>query len=478
MSRVRTDRLALALLIGLVSCSRGASTPSPVSDASAERGDFDRVDGTLDVGGPRDAGSPPPDSTTPDATFDAAVPSAWGELPNICPAPIEYDVARPETFDRVSVTGGRVQSAGRLRLESSDTLAVVDPRTTYETTVGAIYRYNDNHSQLSVYDTRGSVGVGFWPRSEDRGIVFAFEAEPTYDAPGCIGRDLGAAIVAFEVDDTSEPWVFIPIGCLGYGVWWDRESVTDTDGDGLPEILVVRFPRLDELNPDGTFTKLWEGTRDGDYPRRYFENVSLGAADLDGDGFAEFSVSATFAEGPPDLVGRGALRIMEYDPAIGYVVRHQAIAPFYLPYWQATGDVDGDGHPELLYGGPADNCRWLGLYHAIANDTYALKWGGSFNDPEGYEINEARMGDTDGDGDDEVILPSGCHVRVLEWNGTRLVQVGDIPVGEHCDEPDAFPADLDGDGAVEVIVTTRWRSPEGAIDPTGVAVWKRRRESP
>ena len=471
-------KLALVLLIGVVSCSDDAGAPSPASDASVQWEDFYRIDAAPDGGEPRDAESPPPDAQVLDAAFDAAIPAAWGEMPALCPNPIEYDEVRPDAFERIYVTGGAVYGAGRLRADSVDLLGVADPRSTESRPVGALYVYDVSHRNHIVVDTGRAAALEFWQSDSSPGLLFAFELRPEYNAPGCLGPAIGSSIVAFEIDDMAEPWVLTARGCLDYSAWWDRELVTDTDGDGLPEILVVRFPRLDELNPDGTFTKLWEGMLDGDYPRRYFENVSLGASDLDGDGLEEFSVSASFAEGPPDLVGRGALRIMEYDPAVGYVVRHQAIAPFYLPYWQATGDVDGDGHPELLYGGPADNCRWLGLYHAIANDTYALKWGGSFNDPEGYYINEARMGDTDGDGDDEVILPSGCHVRVLEWNGTGLVQVADITVGEHCDEPDAFPADLDGDGADEVVVTTRWRSSEGDIDPTGVAVWKRRRESP
>lgn len=88
------------------------------------------------------------------------------------------------------------------------------------------------------------------------------------------------------------------------------------------------------------------------------------------------------------------------------------------------------------------------------------------------------MADTDGDGDDEVILPSGCPVRVLEWNGERPVQIADLPVGPHCDEPDVSPADLDGDGTAELVVTTHWGSIEFESDPTGVAVWKRSRAEP
>jgi hypothetical protein len=471
-------KLALVLLIGVVSCSGDAGAPSPASDASEQWEDFDRIDAAPDGGEPRDAESPPPDAQVLDAAFDAAIPAAWGEMPALCPNPVEYDDVRPDAFERIYVTGGFVFGAGRLRADSVDVLGVLDPRSTEDTTVGAILRYDVNARSHISLDTGGALVLEFWPSPHGVDTVFAFEGRPEYDAPGCLGPAIGSSIVAFEIDDLADPWVLTARGCLDYSAYWQREIITDTDGDGLPEVLTSEIPRLDELNPDGTFTKLWEGTRDGVYPRRVPESISLGSADLDGDGFAEFSVSTSFEEGPPELFGRGALRIMEYDPTVGYVVRHQAIAPFYLPYWQSTGDVDGDGHPELLYGGPADNCRWLGLYHAIANDTYALKWGGSFNDPEGYYINEARMGDTDGDGDDEVILPSGCHVRVLEWNGTRLVQVGDIPVDEHCDEPDAFPADLDGDGADEVVVTTRWKSSEGEIDPTGVAVWKRRRDLP
>ena len=478
-------RLCPILLVGVHAACSGVRSPEDTTvDGSGSRQESGVDDPSEDAGRRdldvvADARVVDVGHADADATVDAAIPSTWGELPELCPNPVEYDAVEPNAFELISVAGGWVVGRGRPRSGSPDVLGVLDPMTTYDVAVGSVYRYDSTGRSHVVYNSGRAYGYEFWQRPSERGIMFAFEGGPRYDAPGCGEEDdRGAAMVAFEVDDSVEPWAFRALGCKAYGVSWDRDLVTDTDGDGLPEVLAVRFPSLDELNPDGTFTELWQGVWRGEYPARYFENVSLASADLDGDGYAEFSVSATFAEGPPELISRGAFRIMEYDPAVGYVVRFQAIAPFYVPYWQASGDVDGDGQPEFLYGGPADNCRWLGFYHAIANDTYVLKWSGAFNDPEGYEINEARMGDTDGDGDDEVVLPSGCHVRVLEWNGERLVQVGDIPVGEHCAEPDAFAADLDGDGADEIVVTNQWGSLEHAVDPTGVAVWKRRRTTP
>lgn len=478
----------LSLVLVLV---EGCASPSGngESDASGTTVDAETNSGDLslarpDVAAPVDAESAgdsrnPVDALDegdePDVDADAVVPGSWGAVPELCPNQRAYQAVREDAFELVSVSAGEVYGAGRFRINDADVLGVRDPAATELVSASSVYAYHEPSWTVLTHSTGGALGLEFWPRQSAPGLMFAIESNPAYPAPGCDGRG-GAMIVAYERDDGIEPWAFTALGCSLYGTYWQRDHVLDSDGDGNPEILTGSPDNvLKELQPDGTFVELWRQGENRDYPRRVAFAGGLGSADLDGDGYEEFSVTTVFLGGPEVIDSRGAMQIFEYDPVDGYVARYQAIAPFYVPYWQAGGDVDGDGQKELLYGGPNNECRWLGLYHAVANDTYALKWGGAFHDPEGYEINEARMGDTDGDGDDEVILPSGCHVRVLEWDGTGLVQVADLPVGPHCDEPEAFPADLDGDGAAEIVITTRWSSCEFYVDPTGVAVWQRRR---
>ena len=481
---VRLRSRSLVLIVALGACSGTPSVSAPV-DASGVTADVARVEPMdqgldSDIASSRDQGGAADASADAgpfvDSGLDAWTPPGWGPVPPLCPSSEPFGDVGPGEFELVSATGGQVQGVGRLGQSAREVLFIGDPRSTREAILSTAIEFDADYRPRVVADLGVVFGLNVVSDFGLGQILFASAVRPPFDRPGC-PEEVGRAVVALRVESRLESWIFEPLGCTHVNP--DGETFADTDGDGLPEVVQGDSgARIHELQPDGSFVRLFvfpeRVWRDPTFTRVSTFNAGLAAADLDGDGFDEVSFDSVFLEGPPNVYGRGALQIFEYDPAVGYVARHQEIAPFFLPYWQAKGDVDGDGRLELLYGGPAYDCKWLSLYHAIANDTYAVKWAGGFDDPDVGSTSDARMADTDGDGDDEVIVPLGCQIRVLEWNGDRLVQIAALPVPERCVDPEVFAADIDGDGAAELTVTTRWTSLEMLADPTGVSVWKRR----
>lgn len=272
--------------------------------------------------------------------------------------------------------------------------------------------------------------------------------------------------------------------CSHFG--FSLASVPDTDGDGLPELLVgaiLEDATTDTLDSGRAYlfrasapaaaTLILSSPNPEDLGR--FGGDVAGVPDLNGDGFGELFVGAR-AEGPgasPEEAGRAYL----FDGATGALLRE-----FASPFDERRGwfgdavvgldDADGDGTPDLAVGAPQEDHGGspdnAGRVHVFSGASGALLYTIASPNEElagrfGQEI--AGIHDLDGDGRGDLLVgapgegpgtsPRGAG-RVYLFSGAdgSLVREFASP-GEQVDGSFGWAVasakDLNGDGLPEIV---------------------------
>lgn len=120
--------------------------------------------------------------------------------------------------------------------------------------------------------------------------------------------------------------------------------IADLDSDSRPDLLVACFGE----SYDGLAVILREGT--GDYrDAAYYDTgdeapAALTVADFDGDGHLDVAVANYGAPGWPGSVGV----LFQDGTAPGTFAALETYRGYHGPSAIATGDLNGDGHPDLL----------------------------------------------------------------------------------------------------------------------------------
>ena len=178
--------------------------------------------------------------------------------------------------------------------------------------------------------------------------------------------------------------------------------------------------------------------------------LTVATADLNGDSYLETIVGVA-SGGPP--------HVLVYDGASGALLSNFFAFPeaFHGGLTLATGDIDGDGAPEIIAGARAGGGPAVAIFDGLTGTPVE---GPFFAFPPSFRggVNVAT-GDVNGDGVDEIIVGAGPGggpvVRIYDFNthlsgGVLVEQFLAFPVGF---KGGVFvsAADLDEDGFAEIV---------------------------
>jgi hypothetical protein len=308
-------------------------------------------------------------------------------------------------------------------------------------------------------------------------VLFRFDeadVDPTPRSPALLG-DVdgdGAGDFAFVLPSNTGPgelWVvsgddglplYVEPGVLA------AAAAGDVDADGRPDVVVVRVSGDIEVLAGASGTVVLA------YPQPFAPGFGLprGVGDLDLDGFDDLAVSDRGNLGRVLLIsgqsGAQLFSVIGADPLARFGA---SLAP--------AGDVDGDGHPDVVVGAPNIRPDVQGHVFVLSGATgtsirvYSGPLsGGSF----GHDV--AGIGDADGDGVPDLAAGAPAFDAGGTFSGmVRILSgVGSIPVHEILGQTpfgalgiSVAPAgDLDLDGFADVVVGEKGAS-NGALLAAG-----------
>jgi hypothetical protein len=244
------------------------------------------------------------------------------------------------------------------------------------------------------------------------------------------------------------------------------DLMADFDGDGRTEILISSPWGIGILKLTGnTFSApmmAQNGTRFGGWLLNTGDNRFGPIGDFDGDGKAEILFASPWGIGILKLSGNTLVPLMmaENGTRFGGWLLNTADNRF-----SPVGDVDGDGKAEILISSP-----WgigiLKLAGATLTAPMIAQNGTRFG---GWLLNTAdnhvvTTGDFDGDGKAEILISSPWGIGILKLAGATLTAPMMAPNGTRfggwnlnsLDNRFSPAADFDGDGKVEIMVTSPW----------------------
>jgi uncharacterized repeat protein (TIGR01451 family) len=240
----------------------------------------------------------------------------------------------------------------------------------------------------------------------------------------------------------------------------------DIDGDGYDEIIVAQGP-----DPKNTATlkafKL-NGTSIVEYTAfdtKY--GLTLSSGDIDGDWKDELIVGMG-----PDPKNPATLKILKYNGSRFDEIMTQTVFDTKYGVNTATGDIDGDGIPEIITAhGPGPNNSATVIIWKY--DSGILTKSSTITAFDGNYGTNITAGDIDGDGNAEIITGTGpdpknnAVVRAYKADGTLIMELSPYD-SKYGYGVTVASGDINGDG-IDDIITGLGPGPQ---NPSWVKVFK------
>jgi hypothetical protein len=224
------------------------------------------------------------------------------------------------------------------------------------------------------------------------------ELFPVPDLDGDGEEDL--LVVVPDTPEVYGTWL-VPGGSATMPYWdqpthWDADgdaqTVPDLDGDGIPEVYLVRDGAVTRLAPDGS-TPTWTGVPTAILPWR----------DVDGDGVDDLVVGASALSADGTTVGYVAVvAALDPDPSTWTALATVTGDGLGVALTAATADHDGDGIADLFVTDATDG-HLLSSAVLEAGGTLADAALATFPGVSGRVA--VAIGDVDGGGTEDVAFP-------------------------------------------------------------------------
>jgi hypothetical protein len=263
--------------------------------------------------------------------------------------------------------------------------------------------------------------------------------------------DLAAGTVLGYVDVmlNAGGGTFKPLPTANFSLGGGTMAAADFDGDGRIDLAMA---------VDNHSIAVFRGNGDGTFSASGGNAMGTNAgllvpSDLDGDGDVDLllgNVAAAPGVGLPTGLGAGTVNVL-MNQGDGSFSSQTTYAAGNGTIDLAVGDVDGDGHPDVVVANSVDQA--VGVLRNVGDGT--LEAPRAY--PIGVDIVGIALADFDGDGRLDVATTSDSSTSGTVW---ALLNAGDGTFGAAVPGPGPRSArslaagDFDGDGRSDLAITT------------------------